>query len=314
MLVYRNIDDVENNKETAVTVGTFDGVHLGHQAIIGKLKEVSAEGNLRNLIVTFEPHPQTVLRSKVPDIRILSTLEEKLSIFRSLEIDSVLVIEFTETFSKTGAEEFYTENLLRKTGMRSLVLGYDHMFGRNREGNFEMMKSLSAHHGFAVERVDEFKSNGRHISSTVVRKLLDEGNVEEAAECLGRHYTLSGTVTEGRKLGRELGMPTANLVPVSEFKMIPANGVYAVRVKLDGVMHQGVMSVGTNPTVSSDNLKKLEVNIFDFNEDVYGKILEVEFVKYIRPEEKYSNLDELKAKMNADKLQAMEILNQLINQ
>jgi riboflavin kinase/FMN adenylyltransferase len=307
MRVYRNIGEVEYEKCTAVTVGTFDGVHLGHREIIRKLNSVADSKGLRKLVVTFEPHPQVVLRTKSPDIRILSTLEEKLSILSSLNVDSVLVIEFTKEFSQTGADEFYSKYLIGSIGMCDLVLGYDHMFGRNREGNFEMMKDLSEKYGFNVDRVDEYKSNGFHISSTAIRRFLDSGNVTEAAKLLDRNYSMSGLVTEGRKLGRELGMPTANIRCTSQHKLIPASGIYAVAVKLNEETFGGVMNIGTNPTVTDDMSVKLEVNIFDFEETIYGETIEVEFIEYLRPEIKFSSLDELKANMNSDRDKAKEI-------
>jgi len=308
MRVYRNIREVEYDRNTAVTVGTFDGVHLGHREIISKLERTAESKGLRKLVVTFEPHPQIILRSKSPDIKVLSTLDEKIGILGSLNIDSVLVIEFTKEFSQTGAEDFYKEYLINGTGISDLVLGYDHMFGRNREGNFEMMSLLSGKYGFTVDRVDEFRSEGEHVSSTRIRHMLEAGDVRNAARMLGSEYSLSGTVTEGRKLGRELGMPTANIIPDSEFKLIPLDGIYAVKVSTDGDEYGGVMNIGTNPTVTDDMSKKLEVNIFDFDGDLYGKKLTVSFVDRLRAEEKFTNLDDLRSAMQADKAKAGEIL------
>lgn len=313
MHVYRNIEDVEYDKRTAITVGTFDGVHLGHRKILRKLKDVADTKGLRNLVVTFEPHPQVVLKSKSPDIRILTTIDEKLSILSSLNIDSVLVIEFTKEFAQTAADEFYEEMLLDKVGMSELILGYDHMFGRNREGNFEMMEVLSGKYEFSVDRVDEFKENGNHVSSSVIRRLLDSGNVNLAGRYLGRHYSLSGKVVEGRKLGREFGMPTANIEADSEFKLIPAKGVYAVVVSCDEIEYGGVMNIGTNPTVTDDVSLKLEVNILDFDEDIYGKTIHVSFVEYLRAEEKFSSLEVLKHQMQIDKNNSRAILETIFN-
>lgn len=314
MRVFRNIEETEYNYCTALTVGTFDGVHLGHQRIFGKLKEVSRSKNIRSLVVTFEPHPQIVLRSKSPDIKVLSTLEEKLDIFRSLDIDSVLVIEFTREFAGTGAEEFYRDYLIRRAGMCDLVIGYDHMFGRNREGNFEMMKGLSAKYGFTVDRVDEYMEDGHNLSSTSIRNFITAGDVRRAAVFLGRNYSISGTVTEGRKLGRQLLMPTANIAPDYEYKLIPAFGVYAVTAEVEGRLHGGVMNIGTNPTVTDDRSVKLEVNIFDFEGDIYGSRIKVDFIERIREEKRFGSLDELKQNMQDDKAIAGKILkNSLFN-
>lgn len=309
MHVYRNIDEVEHVKCRAVTIGTFDGVHLGHREIIGRLNTAGEAMNLRKLVVTFEPHPQIVLKSKAPDIKILTTLEEKLEIMSSLKIDEVLVIEFTKQFSLTGAEQFYRDIMIGKVGMCKLVLGYDHMFGRNREGNFEMMQILSAKYGFEIDRVEEYKRDGAHISSTAVRKLLETGRVRDASALLGSNYALSGTVKEGRRIGRQLGMPTANIEINCGFKLIPAYGIYAVNVRHNETIYGGVMSIGTNPTVTDDRSVKIEVNIMDFDKTIYGDQLCLEFVEYIRSEKKFSSLDELKKQMFEDKFKAQEILN-----
>ncbi|MBX7043647.1 MAG: riboflavin biosynthesis protein RibF, partial [Ignavibacteria bacterium] len=183
-----------------------------------------------------------------------------------------------------------------------------HMFGRNREGNFEMMKLLSDKFGFTVDRVDEFRSDGEHVSSTRIRHLLESGDVRNAARMLGREYSLSGTVAEGRKLGRELGMPTANIVPDSDYKLIPLDGIYAVKVRIGDDEYGGVMNIGTNPTVTDDKSKKIEVNLFDFDGDLYGKDLTVGFVDRLRSEQKFSDLDELRSAMQEDKAKAREIL------
>mgnify|MGYP001281193458 CR=1 FL=1 len=313
MRVYRDIDEVDYNKCTAVTVGTFDGVHLGHRKILEKLRYIADSKKVRSLVVTFEPHPQAVLRSKSPDIRILTTLEEKLSVLRSLDIDSVLIFEFTKEFAKTGAREFYEETLLKKAGMCDLILGYDHMFGRNREGNFELMEELSKYHGFSVDRVDEYKVDGTIVSSTAIRRLLESGNVKEAEKFLGKRYSLAGKVVVGRKLGRELGMPTANLEVDSKLKLIPAKGIYSVLVNIDGDEYGGVMNIGTNPTVTDDESLKLEVNIFNFVSDIYGSRIEVLFVDFLRSEEKFSSLDELKQQMLIDKNNSKEILKEIFH-
>ncbi|MGB3018343.1 MAG: riboflavin kinase, partial [Ignavibacteria bacterium] len=198
-------------------------------------------------------------------------------------------------------------------GMSDLILGYDHMFGRNREGNFEMMEVLSGKYGFSVDRVDEFKENGDHVSSSAIRRLLESGNVSLAGRYLGRNYSLSGKVVEGSKLGRELGVPTANIEPDSQFKLIPAKGVYAVVVRFDDKEFGGVMNIGTNPTVTDDISLKLEVNIFDFDEDIYGKTIHVSFVEYLRAEEKFSSLEVLKHQMQIDKNNSRAILETIFN-
>lgn len=310
MKVISNIRDIEYDKRTAVSVGTFDGVHSGHRKIIDKLNSVRDSKGLRSVLITFDPHPQIVLKNRAKDIKILSTLEEKLEIFSQLSIDITYVINFTKDFANTTADDFYRNYLIDKIGLNDLVLGYDHMFGKNREGNYDTLKELSAKYEFTVDRVDEYKPDDFHISSSVLRELLStEGNVKKAAIILGRNYSIEGTVVEGKKLGRELGYPTANIKIPDEFKLIPAIGIYAVEVILNGNTYSGMMSIGRNPTVTDDNSIKLEVNIFDFNDDIYGEKIKIGFIDRIREEIKFENIDKLRTQLHSDKKISLEILN-----
>ncbi|MEZ4690098.1 MAG: FAD synthetase family protein [Ignavibacteria bacterium] len=198
MKIVKDLNEIVHNRNSAVTVGTFDGVHLGHREIIRKLNAVKESNDLRSVIVTFDPHPQIVLRNRDHDIKILSTLKEKLEIFRELNIDLVYVINFTKEFSLTPAERFYKDYLIDRIGLKDLILGYDHMFGKNREGNFKTLKELSENFDFTVDKVDEYKPGGEHISSTVIRHLLEKGDVEKASDLLGRYYSLEGKVVKGK--------------------------------------------------------------------------------------------------------------------
>jgi len=310
MKVIRNIREIEYDKRTAVSVGTFDGVHSGHRKIIDKLNSVRDSKGLRSVLITFDPHPQIVLKNRAKDIRILSTLEEKLEIFSQLNIDITYVINFTKDFANTTADDFYRNYLIDKIGLNDLVLGYDHMFGKNREGNYDTLKELSAKYEFTVDRVDEYKPDDFHISSSVLRELLSaDGNVKKAAIILGRNYSIEGTVVEGKKLGRELGYPTANIKIPDEFKLIPAIGIYAVEVILNGNTYTGMMSIGRNPTVTDDKSIKLEANIFDFNDDIYGEKIKIGFIDRIREEIKFENIDKLRSQLHSDKKISLEILN-----
>ena len=311
MQVINDINEFEYDKKSAVTVGTFDGIHLGHREIIEKLNTVKAAKGLRSVVITFEPHPQIVLRNKTGNIKVLTTLEEKLDIFSNLNIDIVYVIKFTKEFSETTAEGFYKNYLIDKIGLNDLILGYDHMFGKNREGNFDTLKLLSRKYDFTVDKVEEFKIDGQHISSTVIRNLLcEKGDVKTVRSILGRHYSVEGNVIEGKKLGKKLGYPTANIEISSEYKLIPKIGVYAVEVILGEKKYSGMMSIGKNPTVTDDESIKLEVNIFDFNEDIYGKKIRVNFIEYIRDEKKFDSLEELVKQLDLDKESTYKIINE----
>src|SRR5436190_17763025 len=264
MQVYRNIDVIKRNEKTAVTVGTFDGVHLAHRSVIDKVLELSKQNNLRSFIVTFEPHPQEVLKNKTPDIKLLTTIEEKLRLFEKAGIENVLIINFTEEFSRTQANEFYEKYVYGKIGISDLVIGYDHLFGRNREGDFETLKKLGDEFNFKVHRVDEIDVDGEPVSSTRIRKYFAEGKIEKANELLGHEYSFDGIVIEGDKVGRTIGYPTVNLKPVKENKVMPNDGVYCVRVNSGNEEHFGMMYNGYRPTLSAGIIRALEVNIFDF--------------------------------------------------
>lgn len=311
MKVIKDISEFEYDKKSAVTVGTFDGIHLGHREIIEKLNKVKTAKGLRSIVITFEPHPQIVLKNKTGNIKILTTLEEKLEIFRSLNIDIVYVIKFNIEFSETTAEDFYKNYLIDKIGLNDLILGYDHMFGKNREGNFDTLKALSKKYDFTVDKVEEFKIDGEHISSTVLRNLLCiNGDVRKVRRILGRNYSVEGMVVSGKKLGRELGYPTANIEISDEYKLIPKTGVYAVETIIEGKKHSGMMSIGKNPTVTDEDTIKLEVNIFDFDEDIYGKKIKINFIDYIRDEKKFDSLEELVKQLDFDKESTFKIINE----
>lgn len=309
MKIVRTCDEINYDKKSVITVGTFDGVHLGHKEILKVLNSVKHNKGLRSVVVTFEPHPQIVLKNKDKDIKILSTTEEKLEIFDTYGIDLVYIINFTKEFSLTSAEDFYKSYLIDSIGISDLVLGYDHMFGKNREGNFDLLSEISGKFQFNVDKVNEFTLNGEHISSTVIRKLLLSGEIEKANEMLGREYELSGTVIEGFKKGRELGYPTANIKPNSEYKLLPKNGIYAVKVEVEGESLSGMMSIGKNPTFSDSEDIKIEVNIFNFDRDIYGKKIKINFISYIREEKKFETLDELVSAMKKDKEVSLKKIN-----
>lgn len=311
MKIVRDSDEIDHDKKSAITVGTFDGVHLGHRQIIKELNKTKEEKGLRSVIVTFDPHPQIVLRNKAKDIKLLNTTEEKLDHFRELDIDLVYIINFTKEFSQTHAVDFYENYLINKIGLSDLVLGYDHMFGKDREGNFETLGKLSKENDFTVHKVSEYAPAGEHISSTEIRSALNMGDITKANRLLGEKYSLSGTVIHGSKKGRELGYPTANIGIDSEFKLIPKTGIYAVEVKIEdeNCKKFGMMSIGYNPTVTDEKELRLEVNILDFNEDIYGKVLTVYFLDYIREEKKFNSLKELINEMNFDKEKTLTIIN-----
>lgn len=311
MNIFDENSNIEKSKNTVVTIGTFDGIHRGHRKILDELLRISKEENSRNFVITFEPHPRTVVAQKF-DIRLLTTLEEKKEIFENYGIENLMVINFTKEFSKLTSEEFIRKFICDKIGARHVVIGYDHKFGRNRDGNESTLRSLGEKFGFDVTQVPPIKENDVVISSTLIRNLLLNGKVEEANSYLGRNYSLSGKVVHGAGRGISLGFPTANLQPNSKRKLIPANGVYAVSVKLENKVYFGVMNIGFRPTFNQTPHAITEVHVLDFNKDIYGENITIEFVKRLRDEKKFGGKEELIKQIKDDIQKTKEIFKERV--
>jgi len=310
MQILRTLDRKYYDKNSVVTVGTFDGVHRGHRIVIDKVQELKKPCGCRSVILTFDPHPQLILRNKHSEIKLLSTTEEKLGIFESLGIDVVYVLEFTKEFASTSAEDFLKKYLVEGIGLSHLVLGFDHSFGKNREGNYETLKPLTSVYGFQLDKVEEFRGESK-INSTAIRHLLAEGDVGKAAEILGAYYSFSGEVVTGDKRGKTIGFPTANVKIADEHKLVPKNGVYLVQVEIGGSSYFGMMNIGNRPTVNEGSEIFIEVNIFDFNAGIYGRKIKVSLIKYIRDERKFASLDELVVQLNSDKQECQKLLTKI---
>lgn len=295
-------------KDSIVTIGTFDGVHLGHQKIIKRLIDLKKKEGGETVLFTFDPHPRKVLFPDQTDLKLITTTEEKCRLLEKLGIDHVLVFPFTKVFSQMHATEYISEIIAKGLHTKSLVIGYDHRFGSNREGNIDTLKELSTTYNFKVEEIPAQEINQLNISSTRIRKAIEEGDVETANAFLGHPFFVTGVVVKGKQLGRTIGYPTANIDVADPDKLIPKIGVYAVNVILDSVTYKGMLNVGVNPTTDSDNRIKIEVNIFDFDAEIYGRSLSVEFVKWIRDEKKFANLEELKQALANDKIACTAIL------
>ena len=311
MNIFDENSNIEKSKNTVVTIGTFDGVHRGHRKILDELIRISKEENSRNFVITFEPHPRTVVSQNF-DIRLLTTLEEKKEIFRLYGIENLMVINFTKEFSKLTSEEFIRKFICNKIGARHVVIGYDHKFGRNRDGNESTLRNLGEKLGFDVTQVPPITENGVIISSTLIRNLLMDGKIEEANNYLGRNYSLSGKVVHGAGRGISLGFPTANLQPDSKQKLIPANGVYAVSVKLENKVYFGVMNIGFRPTFNQTPHAITEVHILDFNKNIYSENIEVQFVKRLRDEKKFGSKEQLVQQIENDIKRTKEIFKEKV--
>ncbi len=294
MKVYYSFDEIDYDKNTVLTVGTFDGVHRGHKRILDKLKEYSKEKKCRDLVITLHPHPQIVLqREGVKPLRLLTVIEERLELFEKYGVNNVLVLPFTKEFAKTKPEIFIKEYLVEKIGMKKMYIGFDHNFGKDRGGDADLLKNLSKELDFEQERVEPLSENDIVFSSTKIRNSLYDNNLSRANNMLGYYYFAKGTVAQGAKRGRQLGFPTANIHIDNPNKLLPDTGVYLVASKIDEEKHYGMANLGIRPTFTDDKVPTLEVHFFDFNKDIYGKAISVHFLKYIRPEMRFVKINNL---------------------
>lgn len=290
-----------------VTIGTFDGVHIGHQKIIARLKEVATQHGGETVLITLYPHPRMVLFPDDNDLQLLSTQDEKTDLLSKYGIDHLVVIPFSKEFARLTSLEFVRDILVDKIGVKSLVIGYDHHFGRNREGSIEQLRELAPQFHFEVEEIPAQDIDHVNVSSTKIREALLNGEVETAKQYLGHAYSLQGTVVEGNKLGRTIGYPTANIEIGDKHKLIPADGVYAVHVLVGDERFGGMLNIGYRPTVDGKK-RTTEVNIFDFERDLYGQQLKIEFEARLRNEQKFNGLDALKEQLAQDKVNALAAL------
>lgn len=306
MQIHRGTEHFQKLPFAVVTSGTFDGVHLGHQKILARLREICHTSGGQSVVITYWPHPRTVV-SEADDLQLLSTIEEKAQLLDQQQVDHLIIIPFTRDFSELSSGQFIRRILVDGIGTKKLVIGYDHRFGRNREGSFGHLSENAGLYGFAVEEIPRQDIENVGVSSSKIRQALLYGNVHIATEYLGRPYSLSGVVVKGNQLGRTLGFPTANIHVSEPYKLIPADGVYAVQVIVNQSVKNGVMNIGLRPTVHGAN-RTIEVNIFDFDRDIYGQELTVFFVAKIRGEQKFSGIDALKIQIGQDKETAMQLL------
>ena len=291
-----------------VTIGTFDGVHLGHRAVIAELIQISRETGGESVVFTFSPHPRMIVTPDEDTLRLLSTLEEKIVLLEAMGLDHLVIYPFTKEFAALSYTDFVTGILVSKMHIHKLVTGYDHKFGHDRKGDFQALEVLGRQHGFEVEQLNPLLVENVAVSSTRIRQALEAGDMQRANHFLGYAYLLKGIVIEGRRLGRDLGFPTANILPVDSHKMVPLDGVYAVNVHVDGELYEGMLNVGTRPTVNSNvDHRSIEVHIFDFDRDIYHKDISVNFVERIREEKKFENLARLIDQLKEDKTRALRI-------
>ena len=307
MQVIRDIQSFPELSHAVVTSGTFDGVHVGHQKIIQQLIKRTRETNGQSVVITYWPHPRLVLNPSGPPVQLLCTIDERIAHLNRFPIDYLLIIPFTRAFAALDSREYVQQILLDTIRTKELVIGYDHRFGKNREGSFAYLQQHAATFGFVVEEIPAQDIDAVTVSSTKIRHALEKGDIKTASSYLGHFYSLAGKVVPGKKLGRTIGYPTANVAVPEDYKLIPGQGIYAVRVQVKDKIYGGMLSIGTNPTVGGTQ-QTIEVHIFNFDEDIYEQTITLYFVGYIRPEEHFASLDELKEKLATDQTMALTLL------
>jgi riboflavin kinase / FMN adenylyltransferase len=310
MKVHYNIDEIPAIKNAIVSQGTFDGVHLAHKKIIERLKQIASIKNGETVIITFEPHPRIVLLPNDHGLQLLSTLNEKINLLEKAGVDHLIILPFTKDFSRLSSEQFIRNILVNKIKTNTLVIGYDHRFGKNREGSFEHLKTSASLYGFEVEEIPEQDIDDVAVSSTKIRQALLNNDIQTAQKYLGNSYSLEGKVIKGKQLGRTIGYPTANIEIENAYKLIPQDGVYAVWVWYNKARFGGMLNIGNNPTIK-DKGRSIEVNIFNFEKEIYTESLKIEFVSKLRNEEKFDGLDALKNQLFLDKQNALALLNKI---
>ncbi len=299
--------DYKQIKSSVITIGTFDGVHVGHQQIIHRLVDTARKNDLQALVLTFFPHPRMVIQNDA-NIKLINTIDEKAKQLEQLGVDHLVVKEFTKSFSRLTALEYVRDILVNKLKVKHIIVGYDHHFGRNRTANINELKEFGAFYDFEVTEIEPQEVDDVAVSSTKIRSAILKGNIPTANKFLGYNFMLTGTVIKGKGLGKTLDFPTANIQIEAAYKLIPKHGVYVVKSQIKGVEVFGMMNIGKNPTVNEGNQTKIEVHFFDFSANLYGAVLKIELLDHLRSEIKFPNIEALKLQLEKDKVDATNAL------
>ena len=307
MKVINGIDNYSSKKKSIITIGTFDGIHVGHEKVIRTLVKESLSKNLLANILTFFPHPRMVL-NKDSEIKLIDTIKEKEKKLKNLGVNTLIIHPFTKEFSRMSSIEFTRDILIKKLNVYKIILGYDHRFGKNRESSVEDLIQLGVAYNFKVEVIDAKKINSINISSTKIRKAIQTGDVNKANLYLGKYFEINGNVVKGKGIGKKIGFPTANIIIKENYKLIPNKGVYLIKAKIKNRLYYGMMNIGNRPTLNGKN-ETLEVNIFNFNENIYGKSLSIFFLNKIRNEIKFDSIEKLSNQLQKDKDYCKVLIN-----
>lgn len=306
MLIHKDIDNIKINRPY-VTIGTFDGVHLGHQHIFKELIKEARENDGESVVITFWPHPRMIINPEPRKVSMINTIEEKQELIKNIGVQHFIILPFSKEFARLSSKEFIHSYLYKKIGIKGLIVGYDHRFGKDRQGNIKELQNCADRYGFSIRKLSPFSLDEQIVSSTLIRDALFSGEIEKANSYLSRKFTLPGIVSDGKKIGRDLGFPTANIRPESKFKLVPKDGVYAVKVKIDDKLYMGMLNIGTRPTFEDDGEERsIEVHIIEYEGDLYGLEIKLFFYKRIRNELKFSSIEELVSQLKTDKQQILE--------
>jgi riboflavin kinase/FMN adenylyltransferase len=308
MRVYNNIDEFEPVKNAVVTIGTFDGVHLGHRKIIERIKQLAKASGGETVILTFFPHPRMILHPEDQGLKMINTMDEKAQLLEQLGVDHLIITPFSRDFSNQTAEEYIRDILVEKIGIKKIVIGYDHRFGKDRHGGLSELQQLAPVYGFEVVEIPEQDIHDVAISSTRIRNALLNDDIALANEFLGYPFFVTGKVMRGDQIGRTIGYPTANILIEETYKLIPADGIFTVKVQLSGQEYKGMGYIGHRPTINGMT-RNIEVNIFDFNQDIYSESIRMEFLHFVRGDIKFTTLDDLTIQLGRDKEAVMALLN-----
>ena len=307
MKIYKSIDQYNESKSSVVTIGTFDGVHKGHQKVFDKVINASKLSNLSSVVLTFFPHPRIIL-NKYNDVKMIDTLDEKIDHLEKIGIDHLIIHPFDKKFSLLSADQFIKEYLVDKLKLKHIIIGYDHRFGKGREASITDLKEYSSEFNFVVDEIDAQEIEKIAISSTKIRKSINEGDLETTRVYLGRFFSLTGKVVKGDGLGKQIDYPTANIKIEENYKIIPKDGVYYIKTIIHNKLYNGMMNIGHRPTIGSKE-KSIEVNLFNFNRDIYDKIISINVIKKIRDEKKFSSIEALKAQLAKDQEHCLKLIN-----
>lgn len=307
MKIFNDLSQYSSTKKTFVTIGTFDGVHVGHQKVIKKLVKSAKKKDAISLLLTFFPHPRMVLQKDI-DIKLINTIDERIQLLEKIGLDSLVIQPFTEEFSKLTALDFVRKILVNTLNISKLIIGYDHHFGKNREGNFEQLEEYGHTYDFEVNEISQKDIDNIAVSSTKIRKALEIGEIEKANNYLGYCFMLTGEVVKGNNLGEKIGFPTANLAIKETYKLIPKTGAYLVKSILNNEQVFGMMNIGYRPTISGKN-QTIEIHFFNFNDNLYGREIQIEVLTFLRDEQKFESVEALQQQLKKDKEKSLELVN-----